>query len=67
MFEYQAEIVTRSRYNFESSRFSVDSICFDHPNVDENGNWEIGDDVFISISPDMSYIETWNAVAELMW
>lgn len=67
MFEYQAEIITRSRYNFESPIFSSDSISFDYPDIDEDGNWNIGDDVFIPISPDMTPIQVWDAIASYMW
>jgi hypothetical protein len=31
MFEYQANAITRNRYNFEAPKFFVDSSCFDDP------------------------------------
>ena len=69
MFEYQAEAITRKSFNFESEAFSLSSPCFDHPDVDENGEWNIPEDIFnhISISRDMSPTEVWDVVAAYMW
>jgi len=70
MFEYQAELITRRRYNFEDSKFSLSAdsdYCLDYPDIDEDGNWNVGDDVFIPISPDMTPIQVWDAIASQMW
>ena len=54
-------------YDFESEMFGCFSLCHDYPNIDENGNWEIPDDVYIPITRDMTWIEVWHAIAYRMW